>query len=127
MNATRRIVATVELLLISPAVLFLTALVIRSLQPQQYEPARTAQTIVTWYSLRPHVGLWVLLIALPAVALATGSITLVRGWNEDPELRRASYQTFAALRGHSSMLLIALTTLVAGVILAIVAVHVLAG
>jgi hypothetical protein len=115
--------AAAELLLIFPAALFMGALVVRSLQPQQYEPAHTAQQIVMWYAARPHLGLWVLLIALPLTVLATGCITLLRSWSDNAELRRATQQTFAAIRAHLATLFVAAATLAAGGILAIVALH----
>jgi len=65
--------ATLELLLIFPAVLFMTALFVRSVQPPQYEPAHTALRIVDWYAARTYVGLWLLLIALPIVVLVIGA------------------------------------------------------
>ena len=65
MKTIHRSVAALELLLVFPAVLFMTALFARNVQPPQYEPAHTAQQIVDWYAARPHIGLWVLLIALP--------------------------------------------------------------
>lgn len=127
MNAIKRMIAAVELLLVAPAVLFMTALVVRSLQPLGYEPALTAERIVTWYALRPHLGLWVLLIALPLAALIIGCGTLIRGWNDDAELRQASLQTAAAVRSHLATLLIAAATLMAAIVLAIVAVHAFMG
>lgn len=125
MNTIKRTLAATELLLIFPAVLFMTALFVRNLQPQQFEPAHTAQSIVTWYSARPRVGLWVLLIALPFTVLVTGCATLLRSWNDDGELRKAARQTLAAVRGHLATLLVAAATVTAGSILAIVAMHVL--
>ena len=125
MNTIKRAIAATEILLIFPAVLFMTALFVRNLQPQQYEPAHTAERIVTWYSLRPHVGLWILLIALPLAVLVIGCATLLRSWNDDVELRQASRQTLSAIRAHLATLFVAAATLTAGVILAIVAMHVL--
>jgi len=69
MQTLKRAIAATELILIVPAALFMTALFVRNLQPLQYEPAHTAQRIVMWYAARPHVGLWVFLIALPFVVL----------------------------------------------------------
>ena len=43
-----RALAATELALIFPAALFMTALFVRNLQPPQYEPAHTAERIVTW-------------------------------------------------------------------------------
>jgi hypothetical protein len=121
----RRVIATTELLLIFPAALFMSAIFVRNLQPQQYEPARTAARIVSWYSLRPHVGLWVLLMALPLAGLVTGLGAIAGNWSADADLRMAARQAFAAVRAHLSMLLIAAATLTSAVILAIVALHVL--
>lgn len=126
MNTIRRTLAALELLLISPAALFMTALLVRSLQPRQYEPARTAQLIVTWYAVRPWT-LWVLLVALPLAVLATGCATLLHSWNDDVELRQAGRETLAAIRAHVAPLLIAAATLTAAGVLAIVAVHMLTG
>ncbi len=125
MKKLRRIVASTELLLIVPAALFITALFVRNLQPQQYEPAHTAQQVVLWYAARPRVGLWVLLIALPFAVLALGLGTLLRCWSSDEELRRAAWQVLVAVRAHLATLLIAIATIAAGSILAIVALHVM--
>jgi hypothetical protein len=121
----KRTIATAELLLVFPAVLFMTALFVRNLQPQQYEPAHTAQQIVTWYAARPRVALWGFLIALPLAVLAAGCGTLLRGWSNDAELRQAARRTLADVRAHLAMLLVAGATLAAGGILAIVALHLL--
>ena len=125
LSTTRRAIATTQLLLISPAVLFMTALFVRNIQPEQYEPAHTAGQIVMWYAARPRLGLWVLLIALPLAVFVTGSATLLRSWNDDGELRQVTRQTVAALRAHLAVVLVAAATLTAGAILAIVGVHVL--
>jgi hypothetical protein len=90
-KAIKRTIATTEVLLILPSVLFMTALFVRNLQPLQYEPAHTAQQIVDWYAARPRVGLWLLLTALPLAVLvaprccATGTTTLICG---GPRIRR---------------------------------------
>jgi hypothetical protein len=125
MNLFKRAIAATEMLLIFPAALFMTALFVRNLQPQQYEPARTAQRIVTWYAARPRLGLWVLLIALPLAVLVSGCGTLLRRWSDEVELRQAARQTLAAIRAHLATLLVAGATLTAGGILAIVALHML--
>ena len=123
MKTIRRAIAAAELLLIFPAVLFMTTLFVRNLQPQQYEPAHTAERIVTWYAVRPRVGLWVLLMALPLAVLITGCATLLRSWNGDVELRQAARQTLAAIHAHLATLIVAVATLTAGGVLAIVALH----
>jgi hypothetical protein len=123
MNTTKR--AAAQLLLIFPAVLFMGALVVRELQPLQHEPANTAQRIVMWYSARMWT-LWVLLIALPFAVLVTGCVTLARNWRDDVELPQAAQQTLAAIHASRAMLFVAATTLTAGAVLAIVAMHMLA-
>jgi hypothetical protein len=123
MKTLKRTIAATELLLIFPAVLFMTALFVRNLQPLQYEPAHTAERIVQWYSVRPRVGLWVLLMALPLAVLLTGCATLLRSWNHDGELRQAARRTLGAIRAHLATLIVAVATLTAAGVLAIVAMH----
>ena len=125
MSLAKRAVAAAELLLVFPAALFMTALFVRNLQPLQYEPARTAQRIVSWYAARTHIGLWLFLIAFPLAVLVIGCGTLLGRWKHDAELRQAARQTLAAVRAHLSTLLVAAATITAGGILAIVALHLL--
>lgn len=96
---TKRALATAELLLILPAALFMTALAARTLP---FQLARTADQIVMWYAGRQWT-LWVLLIALPMAVLVSGGATL---------LQSGSRQTFVLVA--------------AGIILAIVVLHMLA-
>jgi len=77
MDTYSRIIAATELVLIFPAALFMSAVIISHLQPLQYEPARAAQQIVMWYSVR-YWTLWILLIGLPFAAMLTGCATLLR-------------------------------------------------
>ena len=123
MKTIQRTLATLELLLVFPAVLFMMSLVARSIQPQQYEPAHTAQRIVDWYASSPHVGLWILLIAFPLVVLVLGSATLLGEWRKNTDLRNSALQALALVRAHFATLLIACTTATAFGILAIVAMH----
>ena len=125
MNTPSRVVAAAQLLLIFPAVLFMGSLVVRNLQPLQNEPAHTAQRIVMWYAVRQWT-LWVLLIALPFDVLVTGCITLARSWSENVQPSQTAQQTLAAIRRHGVLLLVAATTLTAGAVLAIVAIHMIA-
>jgi heme/copper-type cytochrome/quinol oxidase subunit 3 len=123
MNTIKRTIAATEFLLVFPGALFMAALIVRSLQPTQYEPAHTAQRLVEWYSARLILGLYVFLIALPFAALVIGCATVLRSWRSDAGFRRATLETLAAVRTHLATLLISGATLVAGGILAIVAVH----
>jgi hypothetical protein len=125
MNTIQRAIATIELLLVLPAALFMTALFVRNLQPAPYEPAETGRRLVEWFSARPLLGLDVFLIALPLAAFVIGGATVLRSWRSDAELRRAALRTLGAVRSHLATLLIAGATLAAGCILAIVALHVI--
>ena len=125
MRTILRSVAALELLFVFPAVLFMSALFARSIQPLRYEPAHTAQRIVDWYAARPHMGLWILLITLPHAVVVIGSATLVREWHRNQELRVATLRSIGFIRSQASSFLIAGATAMAGGILAIVALHVL--
>jgi len=111
-----RIIAAFELVLLFPAALFMTALVVRNLDSAHYGPAHTAQQIIMWYAGRMWT-LWVLLLALPMTVLVTGCATLRHNWN--PGLQQH-------VRLHWATLLVAATTLAAAGILLIVILHMLA-
>lgn len=121
MNA-KRTLAAAQLLLMFPAILFMGALVVRQLSPLQHEPAQTAQRIVMWYAGRMWT-LWALLIALPLTALVTGGAALLRGWSKLPQLPNRVQQGLATIRGDRAMRFVVLMTLTAGLVLAIVALH----
>jgi hypothetical protein len=118
-----RIVAMLELVLILPAVVFMTSLVLRNFQPLQ--PAHAAQQLVMWYAGRMWT-LWILLFGLPFIALVSGCAELVRNWNRDIVVPLTSPRSLAMVRAHLASLFIAATTLIAGVILSIVVLHILA-
>jgi hypothetical protein len=119
MNTTKRLIAAAEWLFILPGSLFMAALFMRSAQPRQYEPSHSAQRLIDWFSVRPHLGLDVFLIALPFAAFAIGCAVLVKSWSTEDDLR----QTVAAVRTQMATLLIAAATLIAGGILAVVGLH----
>jgi hypothetical protein len=121
MNA-KRTLAAAQLLLMFPAILFMGALFVRQLSPLQDEPAHTAHRIVMWYAGRVWT-LWALLITLPLAVLVTGCITLLRSWSNVPELLHRAQQGLAAIHADRTMLFVAMMTLTAGVVLAIVAIH----
>jgi len=108
--------------LLSPAALFMAALVVRKLGPLAYGPA---QQIVKWYAGKVWT-LWVLLVALPLTVLVTGSATLLRGRSQDGELPNSARHSLGVLRARPATLLVAVTTLAATGILAIVVLHMLA-
>lgn len=123
MKTLRSALATLEMMLVFPATLFMTALFVRNLQPQQFEPAHTAQRIVDWYAARTHLGLWIFLIALPLVVLLSGCVSLVRSWRADPAVRTAVVECAGTIRRHFAVLVVALATTASAAILAIVALH----
>ena len=125
MKTILRPIAAAELLLVAPAVLFVTALFVRNLQPEQYEPAHTAARIVALYASSTHIGLWLLMMALPLLVLVVGCVALTRAWRSDAALRQATHQVVAAIRAHLAALCIACATASAFVILAVVALHVM--
>ena len=120
MKRTMLVVATLDLVLIVPAALFMAALVIRNLP--LHEMANNAQGIVMWYAARMWT-LWVLLLALPFAVLITGCAALVRDWMEMPNAAR---QPLAIIGAQPASLFIAVLTLTAAGILAIVVLHMLA-
>jgi hypothetical protein len=126
-NLLRRTLATLEVVLIFPATFFMTALFVRNLQPQQLEPAHTAQRIVDWYAARPQLGLWLFLMAFPLAALAIGCVSLGRSWRSDPALRQAGLECAGVIRRHFGVLVVAFATIASAVILGIVALHVITG
>lgn len=120
MNTLKRTLAAAQLLLILPAALFMLALVLRGLQPPQFEPAHTAQQVVLWYSGRVWT-LWVLLGTLPLIVLLMGAAMLLGRSTAGGALRQA----LAALRTDPVTRLVATVTLCAGVILVMVCIHAL--
>ena len=118
MRTIKPITAIVDLLLVLPAALFMLALFLREVQPL----AQTGR-LVDWFSHHVVLGLYVFLVVMPLAAFVAGSAILFHSWRRNPEFRRATLQMFHAARAQASQLLIAGTTLLAGSILAIVAMH----
>lgn len=125
MKTSKPLLAATETILILPALLFMVSLFMRQVQPHQYEPAHTAQRIVDWYAARPNLGLSLSLIALPLLVLFTGAFTLFRSWKSDDQLRQDVRQAVDSVRSHIATAVVALATVTAGGILAIVALHVI--
>ena len=125
MRRLTRVVAAMQLTLILPAALFMTAVLVAAGDAPQYDLARIAQRIVMWYSARMWT-LWLLLLALPFAVLVTGCATLLRSWNHDVELPHAARQSLAMIPAPLATLFIAGTTLTSAGILTIVVLHMLA-
>lgn len=118
MRAIWRTAATIELLLVVPATLFLGALFLRDVQPLM-----GTGHLVDWFARHVVLGLYVSLIAMPLVALVTGVGVMLRSWRSGGEFRRRAKRMSAVIRGNLASLLIAASTLMAGGILAVVAMH----
>ena len=101
----------------------MTSLVVRSIQPTQYEPAKTAARLIDWFSHHLLLGLYVSLIAMPLMAIALGGLVVLRRWRSDSGLRSDIYGVATAFRRNVAVLLITGATFTAGTILAIVALH----
>jgi len=101
-----RLAAATGLLLILPAALFMAAVFIQG----AFEHPARAEALVRWYTTRMWT-LWLLLLALPCAALVTGVTTLMTRESRD------------AMRAHLATFLVALMTLTAAAILAVVVLH----
>jgi hypothetical protein len=122
MNVNKHYIALLELLLILPAALFMASLVLRGLPATGLDVA--AQHTVMWYAGRQWT-LWLLLVTLPFGALVVGCATLLKSW-EVMGLRTAVRNPQTALQVQGASVSIVALTCVAGVILAIVGLHILA-
>lgn len=114
----KRALATAHLALISPALVFLAAVLL------QWGAVPAARHIVAWYAARMWT-LWILLLALPLSALISGSISLLREMKRrsqvvNPQKPAAELQRPAASRS------VAATTGMAAIIVGIVVLHMLA-
>ena len=125
MRALTRGIAAIQLALIWPAALFLTAVLVGAGDPPQYELAHIAQRIVTWYSARAWT-LWLLLLALPCAVVITGCATLLRSWYDDVALPHATRASLATIPAPLAMLVVAWATLTSACIMVVVALHMLA-
>lgn len=114
-----------QAVLIFPAALFLTAVLVATSRPSQYDLACIAQRIVTWYAERTWT-LGLLLLALPLAVLGGGCAMLLRSWNGDGGPQEASRHSLAMIPAPVATLFVAGTTLISAGILAIVVLHMLA-
>jgi hypothetical protein len=118
MKSIRPTIAVIELLLLVPAMLFMAALFLRAVQP-----IIGTGRLVDWFSHHVFVGLDVFLVAMPLAAFIAGTAMVLSSWRSDAALRRDALQVFSIVRVNLAPLLIAISTLAAGGILTIVAMH----
>jgi hypothetical protein len=121
----KRALAAAHLLLISPAALFLVAVIVERLQPLQTKPAHAAQRIVMWYAERMWT-LWILLLALPLSVLISGCISLLRDSSGSAHVASLPQQALAGLYPAGARTSVAVTTVTAAVIVGVVILHMLA-
>lgn len=121
----KRTLAAAHLLLISPAVVFLIAVIVQRLPPLQQQPALTAQHIVSWYADRMWT-LWILLLALPLSVLISGGISLLRESSGSAEVSSLRQKALLAVHAAQARTSVALTTVTAAVIVGTVVLHMLA-
>jgi hypothetical protein len=115
---TLKYVTAGELLLISPALIFMSALFLRSVQPI----LRTG-LVVDWFSQHLVLGLYISLVAMPLGALVVGCVALAHGWRSDAEFRRATLAMRRTACAYAPHLSLAAAMLVAVAVLALVALH----
>jgi hypothetical protein len=125
MRKTVRTAAVVQLVLIAPAVLFLTAVFVGIGDPPQYELAHIARGIVAWYAGRVWT-LWFLLLALPCAAAIAGGGTLLRAWHAGDDQPLAPRPSLAMIPAPLATLVVGATTLMSAAIMAVVVLHMLA-
>jgi len=119
------VIAICEWLTVLPATVLLAAAALRMLQPRQYEPARTSWILFEWTMMHVSgLGAAILFIGMPAVVVITGCTTLLRIWLKDAGLRQDGAMTVAILRRNLAGGLLTVAVLLAGAILAAVAVHI---
>ena len=121
----KRALAAAHLLLISPAVLFLVAVIVERLQSLQTKPVHTAQHIVMWYAERMWT-LWILLLSLPLLVLISGCISLLRDSSGSAHVDSLPRKVLAGLHPAGARTSVAVTTVTAAVIVAVVVLHMLA-
>jgi len=126
MRTLIRFVAAMQLTLIFPAALFLTAVFVSAGHNPQYNLGGIAQGVVMWYSARGWT-LGLLLLVLPFAVLVTGCVTLSHNWNRDADLPHAARQSLTTMvPAPLATLFVAGTTLTSAGILAVVVLHMLA-
>lgn len=120
------ILAFAEWVMVLPATIFLAAGVLRSLQPAEYEPARTSWVIFNWAGAHiTKVGAAILFLALPALVLAIGWGVMMRAWVRDEAFRDGVREAMATLRRYASVVFVAGATALAGAIFVFAVVHML--
>jgi hypothetical protein len=123
MSLTNDVIAVWALALVCPALVFVTALFVRQVQPLESEPARTAERIVRWFAAHPQFGLWVALLLFPLSAFILGSAALLRTWADNPQLRDYTSRALWAIPAHWPAVSIGGLTLLSAWVLTMITAH----
>jgi ABC-type Fe3+ transport system permease subunit len=123
MSFTNDVIAALALALVFPAVLFVTALVLRQVSPRESGPARSAERILTWYAAHAQLALWVLLFLFPLSAFVLGSAALLRTWGDNPRLQDVTWRALAAIPAHWPAMSIGGATLLAAAVMVMITAH----
>jgi hypothetical protein len=126
MLTQKRIVAALQTVLLLPAILFLTSVLVATGDPPQYGLAHAAHRIVEWYSERMWT-LGLLLLLLPFSALVAGCAALLRDWQGNTGTRRgAARAPLTAKPAPLATLIVGWATVTSAGILGVVVLHMLA-
>ena len=123
MDLTNDVIAAWALALVSPALVFVTALTVRQVQPLESNPPRLAERIVTWFAAHPQFGLWVVLLLLPLSAFILGSAALLRTWADNPQLRDFAWRALWAIPVHWPAVFVGGATLLSAGVLTMITAH----
>jgi len=116
--------AVSEWLMVLPAIVFLAAAVLRTLQSPQYQPARTSWIIFEWTSTHiSRLGAAVLFLGMPGLAVVVGCGALLRMWGEDQALHHDVVLGLTVFRRHLPTVFWAVATLLGATILALAFAH----
>jgi len=99
------------------------ALFLRQLPPPEREPARTADRVVNWYAAHPQLALWVLMLLLPMAAFVLGSVTIMRTWDNNAELRYYAWRALTEIPEHWPAMSVGVGTLLSAGLLMMVTKH----
>ena len=116
-----RAIALIQLLLVLPAALFLTSVLVAAGHSPQFELGNVAERIVVWFSARIWT-FWLLLLGLPFAVFAAGFATLAHRWNH----HAGPNFSLSMIPAPLATLLVGGLTLSSAGILAVVVLHMLA-
>jgi hypothetical protein len=127
---TPALVSMLAVLLVLPAVTFLTAAMVRGMQPPQYQPARAAQVIFDAFAALPVAAVWVLLGLAPFIALVLAVVVAWRKLDADQAAHddlSAFIEGWRRILRQPALVLSAFAFLASGVVLAFALTHAIVG